>query len=182
MVSPELFVKGRGIDMSTEGRDKYFEKMFREKPPSGNKPLDRQKDALERAHDIRKFEIDLYWKRATYFWAFQVAIFAGLLASFKGDDPIYFFPIIFSFLGFMTSIAWFYVNKGAKFWHENWELHIDLLEEQITGNLHKNVLCYEENKDNTFSLSRINVMTSFIFLMVWAFFFVVLGKEKTRTN
>ncbi|RCU08872.1 hypothetical protein DVA78_18575, partial [Acinetobacter baumannii] len=26
--------------------------------------------ALDKAHDIRKFEIDLYWKRATYFFAF----------------------------------------------------------------------------------------------------------------
>ena len=26
--------------------------------------------ALDKAHDIRKFEIELYWKRATYFFAF----------------------------------------------------------------------------------------------------------------
>lgn len=26
--------------------------------------------SLEKAHDIRKFEIELYWKRATYFFAF----------------------------------------------------------------------------------------------------------------
>lgn len=26
--------------------------------------------ALDKAHDIRKFEIDLYWKRATYFFCF----------------------------------------------------------------------------------------------------------------
>ena len=27
----------------------------------------RQKEAIKYAHDIRKFEIDLYWKRAAYF-------------------------------------------------------------------------------------------------------------------
>ncbi|WP_411545809.1 hypothetical protein QM151_18680 [Klebsiella pneumoniae] len=30
--------------------------------------------ALDKAHDIRKFEIDLYWKRATYFFAFFTVI------------------------------------------------------------------------------------------------------------
>ena len=33
--------------------------------------------AFEKIHDIRKFEIDLYWKRATYNWTFIAAIFAG---------------------------------------------------------------------------------------------------------
>ena len=35
-------------------------------------------DALERAHDIRKFEINLTWKRATYVGAFQGFLFAAL--------------------------------------------------------------------------------------------------------
>jgi len=30
------------------------------------------KEAYNVALDIRKFEIDLYWKRATYFWGFLV--------------------------------------------------------------------------------------------------------------
>ena len=37
--------------------------------------------ALERALDIRKFEIDLYWKRAAYFWTFIAATLAGFIAS-----------------------------------------------------------------------------------------------------
>jgi len=32
---------------------------------------------LEKILDIRKFEIDLYWKRATYFWAFIAASLTG---------------------------------------------------------------------------------------------------------
>ena len=39
------------------------------------------KKALNRAYSLRTFEIEHYWKRATYFWGFQIAIFAafGLL-------------------------------------------------------------------------------------------------------
>jgi len=42
--------------------------------------------ALQLAHDIRKFEIDLYWKRATYFWTFIAATFAGYFAIQAGND------------------------------------------------------------------------------------------------
>jgi hypothetical protein len=38
---------------------------------------ERQKEALKYAHDIRKFEIDLYWRRAAYFWTFIGAAFAA---------------------------------------------------------------------------------------------------------
>ncbi|PSJ55947.1 hypothetical protein C7I85_25910 [Mesorhizobium soli] len=34
--------------------------------------------ALERAHEIRKFEIELYWKRATYFWILHGAVFTAI--------------------------------------------------------------------------------------------------------
>lgn len=41
---------------------------------------DKRKFALEHALDIRKFEIELYWKRATYFWTLIAATFAGYLS------------------------------------------------------------------------------------------------------
>ena len=34
--------------------------------------------ALTRACERRDFEIEHYWKRATYFWAFEAAIFVAL--------------------------------------------------------------------------------------------------------
>jgi hypothetical protein len=44
-------------------------------------PANRRKDALNRAYELRTLEIEHYWKHGTYFWGFQVAIFAafGLL-------------------------------------------------------------------------------------------------------
>ena len=35
------------------------------------------------ALDVRKFEIELYWKRATYFWTFIAATLAEYLPSWK---------------------------------------------------------------------------------------------------
>ena len=81
---------------------------------------DRKKEkALEHALDIRKFEIDLYWKRATYFWAFIGATFAGYGAvqasslSSKTD-----LSVVLSCLGIVFSFGWFCANKGSKQWQE----------------------------------------------------------------
>lgn len=82
----------------------------------------KEAEALKQALDIRKFEIELYWKRASYFWTFIGATLAGFLAiqastaSNKQD-----LSVILSCLGVVFSFAWMYVNRGSKFWQENWE-------------------------------------------------------------
>ncbi|QWF70402.1 hypothetical protein KEF85_13820 [Methylomonas paludis] len=44
--------------------------------------------ALTNALDTRKFEIELYWKRATYFWTFIGVIFGGYALVFtKMESP-----------------------------------------------------------------------------------------------
>ena len=48
-------------------QEKYYESF------AGNK----REKALQLALDIRKFEIELYWKRATYFWTFIAAALAA---------------------------------------------------------------------------------------------------------
>ncbi|MGC9946768.1 MAG: hypothetical protein ABSF64_10410 [Bryobacteraceae bacterium] len=55
--------------------ERISESECRESLPEG-----KRKEALEHAMDIRKFEIDLYWKRATYFWTFIGASLAGYAA------------------------------------------------------------------------------------------------------
>lgn len=46
-------------------RKKYFEALGVQEDAGSER--DKLEAALRRAHEIRKFEIDLYWKRATYF-------------------------------------------------------------------------------------------------------------------
>lgn len=100
--------------------------------------------ALTIALDIRKFEIDLYRKRATYFWAFIAVAFAAYGAIFTARDLS---PrdkghalLTASCVGTVFSVAWFFVNRASKFWQENWEKHVDLLEEATIGPLYKTVL------------------------------------------
>ena len=41
----------------------------------------KKEKALDHALDIRKFEIELYWKRAAYFWTFIAATLAGYMTK-----------------------------------------------------------------------------------------------------
>jgi hypothetical protein len=46
-----------------------------------------QNSALKEAQENRKFEIELYWKRAAYFWVFIGATFGGYSAL--QDSPLF---------------------------------------------------------------------------------------------
>jgi|CZKF01.1.fsa_nt_gi hypothetical protein len=95
--------------------------------------------ALEIALDVRKFEIDLYWKRAAYFWTIIAAAFIGFGAAQQlTDGPIRTdLSVVVSCLGTLFSFAWFCINKGSKYWQMNWEKHVDMLEDQTIGPLYK---------------------------------------------
>src|SRR5262249_38894798 len=93
--------------------------------------------ALASALDIRKFEIELYWKRATYFLAFIAAAFTGYAFTYKtAEEHEPWLATAFSSLGLVFSFAWYLVNRGSKFWQNNWERHVDLLEEMTLGPLY----------------------------------------------
>ena len=97
--------------------------------------------AFSYALDTRKFEIELYWKRATYFWTFIAATLAGYAAiqvsSLKDKTDLL---VMLSCLGVLFSFGWHCVNRGSKQWQENWENHVDLLEDSVAGPLFKTVL------------------------------------------
>jgi hypothetical protein len=100
--------------------------------------------AFNLALEIRKFEIELYWKRATYFWAFITIALVGYATVLAAKD----LPsrekgealLTASCIGTVFSIAWYFVNRASKFWQENWEKHVDLLEDAVIGPLYKTVL------------------------------------------
>ncbi|HML32315.1 hypothetical protein [Sporomusa sphaeroides] len=130
-------------------------------------------EALKYAHDIRKFEIDLYWKRATYFWTFIGATFAGYFALLAGNNkPDSDMLFLLNCLGFAFSLSWFFVNRGSKVWQENWEKHVDMLEDAIVGPLYKTTIKNTVSKWNIvrqrgFSASKINELLSLYICLIW---------------
>lgn len=141
---------------------------------------DKTAKALEHALDIRKFEIELYWKRGTYFWTLIAATFAGyfaVLAAEKIEDKL-FNAYVLACIGFVFTLAWFLVNRGSKFWQENWENHVDMLEDSISGPLYKTVLHRPPDKTvlerfidgpAPISVSKVNQWVSLFTLFVWPF-------------
>lgn len=136
--------------------------------------------ALTYALDIRKFEIELYWKRASYFWTFIAATFAGYItlqasSSVNKTD----LSVILCCLGVIFSTGWLCVNRGSKHWQENWENHVDMLEDAIIGPLYKVVLTrpkpegFQEHCEHlltgptSFSVSKINQLISLFVTILW---------------
>lgn len=129
---------------------------------------DMAKQAFNKAWETRNFEIEMYWKRATYFWAFIASTFVGYFAligtaSYKVQDQYAHVEVYFLIcIGFILSYAWLLTNIGSKSWQRHWETHVDLLENQFTGPLYKIV-----NPRETFSVSKINEIVSAMFTVVW---------------
>ena len=151
--------------------------------------MDRYKKekAFEKAHDIRKFEIELYWKRTTYFWAFIAASFAGYFAILTSKSISFQEQYLFLIesIGFVFSLGWFFVNRASKHWQLNWEKVIDSLEDDITGPLMKNHI----NNHNSFwsltlsyrfSLSRINQIISCFITLIWFLLMILTSIDIIR--
>jgi len=142
--------------------------------------LEKNKTALNIALDIRKFEIELYWKRAAYFWVFIAGTFTAFMAidptkpNALGPDA----RIYIACVGIVVSFAWMLVNRGSKFWQQNWEAHVDLLEDKVIGQVYKKVLYDAAGSKNwiigasQISVSKVNQMISFFVWLVWIALFV----------
>lgn len=129
--------------------------------------------ALENALEIRKFEIELYWSRASYFWAIIALALGGFFALEERADTSDGFVV--ACIGLAFSWAWYLVNRGSAFWQRNWAGHVDLLENSQTGPLHKSIITRESHKLHyplapyKFSPSRLNVMLSIFVCSIWLF-------------
>lgn len=166
-------------------RDAYFEALGLKAPltsraraiksPTADDP-DRgaRLAALERSHEIRQFEIELYWKRSTYFWVLQAAVFTALGLIWKDDSARipYIAPVALAALGLLTSAAGWFSAQGSKFWQENWERHIDMLEDEFEGKLHKTA--WVGRMGVRWSVSNINDRLLLSFVAFWTLIFAVV--------
>ncbi len=153
--------------------EKYAKIMFGDgvdpmaKPPS-EKP--RLVEAYEKAHEVRQFEIELYWKRALYFWGFETVFILAASNLFRMRKLADAFPYLLavSIVAFVFTWLWGRALKGSKQWQENWELHIDLLENGVSGNLYKTVLYKPNHLSDFYSVSKVNEAMNELLQAMWA--------------
>jgi len=126
------------------------------------------KEAYNRAWETRNFEIDKFWLRTAFFWGFIAIIFGGYVTVMTSDNNEKLLLMNFDFylilLGIIFSLAWLLVIIGSKNWQENWEAHIDMLEDKITGPLYKTINC---PSIPYYSVSKINIFLSVLIIIVW---------------
>jgi len=156
--------------MNQDGYDQKFD--------TKNAESEKLRRAFDQVSDIRKFEIELYWKRAGYFWALIAVAFAGYFSILSSQNipNKFFLSFVVSSIGFVFTFAWYLVNRGSKYWQENWENHLDLLEDEITGPLYKTVLKRPKlvtlseklvTGPLSVSVSKINQWVSVFVLAIW---------------
>jgi hypothetical protein len=99
--------------------------------PCENTELSLARSRLDLAVDTRKFEIELFWKRAFFFWGFIAAAFAGygVLHQAHATD----LALAIACFGLVCSVAWTLVNRGSKYWQENWEQKVNRATMSSTG-------------------------------------------------
>lgn len=158
--------------------DKQYRQRFSKQESLDQKSI--QSVALEHALSTRKFEIELYWKRASYFWTFIGAALAGFIAvQASSSNNKTHLSLLLSCLGLVFSFSWLLANRGSKHWQENWENHVDMLEDPVTGPLYKVILTRRppngalERIDHlltgpsAFSVSKINQIISLFMTAIW---------------
>jgi len=139
---------------------------------------EQKKDRLDKILDIRKFEIELYWKRATYFWSFIAAAFTAYGATYDKVELLR-FQFLSICIGLVFSVAFYLVNRASKFWQENWEQHTDYMEDSIIGKLYKITLPQSECEDffkplerYSTSVSKINILLSLFIVVIWTILYI----------
>lgn len=162
----------------------YEEVVFKGTHPENNKAKEntlsksQKTAALDRAWATRNFEIELYWKRALYFWGFIAIAGAGYFSE-AGKE----YRLFISCVGLIFSVAWCLANKASKFWQENWECHIDCLEDDIEGRLYKSVMHggigWNPLKSYPLSVSNLNQFISIVIVLAWG---TLIAKEFSWIN
>lgn len=165
---------------------------------SEKKERKERKEAYKRAHEIRQFETALFWTRGTYYWAFILAAFTAHFAllhilfssciSSKGCrlhlecelcnlPKLYLFALLITaIVCYFFSLCWVLMNKGSKFWQENWEEHIYNLEKEFSGNLYQTILntkkqgdfcaCPLSLKAYNYSVTKVTMLTSIVLTVI----------------
>ena len=160
----------------TQPANNYIKKllMSESKTYLTNADMAKLREAYDKAHDIRKFEIELYWKRTTYVWtliAALITVSGVLLASYfrlnlteetkKALLGAVAFVAVFGL--FITIISQRILQSG-EYWQKNWEYHVNLLEPLFSGKLYGTLLNTTQRR---YSIAKLNNFLYRVVMIVW---------------
>lgn len=84
---------------------------------------EQNRQILEYAVDVRKFEIGLFWTRSLFFWGFTTTALTAYRASLHlGSNAVQFGAAC---AGLVCGVTWTLVNRSSKYWHTVWERKVE---------------------------------------------------------
>ena len=121
--------------------------------------------------DLRKFEIENFWKRSLFFWG-TIAI---ILASYFGAKVNPKFLVFVSLMGFLYNIIFSLSIRGSKYWQEHWETMAILNENELNFKLLKSETSTYISLGNKhfisfphrFSVSKLTMLLSDLTTILW---------------
>jgi hypothetical protein len=131
-----------------------------------------EQNTIRKKYDIalatRNFEIELFWKRSIFFWGFIASAFVGYGIFAQGKESL---AVIIACFGFVCSVAWSLVNRGSKYWQENWESIVVRLENEVTGELFNSSAPQQKKgiwlTSRKFSVSKVVIALSDFTALIW---------------
>ncbi|MGQ4527035.1 RipA family octameric membrane protein [Dermabacteraceae bacterium P13138] len=141
------------------------------------------KRILRTSLENRKLEIELSWQRGLYFLGLVAGTATAYitLLSAQGEKH-YLILTLLSALGTVFSFGWNLAARGGKYWQENWERQVNILEGALGQNTHWGIKDWQETgdvpkvislKEYPFSVSKINQFMGLVITFGWlgAFFY-----------
>lgn len=127
--------------------------------------------------ELRKFEIENFWKRTLFFWGTIAIVLAGYFKADLNDKYL----VFISFLGIIYNLIFSLSIRGSKFWQEHWENVAIVYENSLDFSLLKTQtsnLIDIKNKTQfitypyRFSVSKLTMLLSDITVLLWIMFWL----------
>jgi len=132
-----------------------------------------EKKRFEVAFQCRNMEIDLFWKRSSFYCVF---VGAALVAYYTARTEMAYFGLMIASFGLVASFAWLLGSIGSKWWIENWERKVEESAPAVVGDLFS--VSDEHLKRNfgvspiRFSVTRLAILLSAFGVVLWVVIFM----------
>lgn len=126
----------------------------------------------DKIFDLRKFEIENFWKRTLFFWGTIAIIYAGY---FKAEIGLYL--IILPLMGVLFNLVFSFSIRGSKYWQAHWESMASEFErnqgfELFGTDKMDEIAGWEKSrftKPYRFSVSKLTMLLSDLSVILWVF-------------
>ena len=127
-------------------------------------------DLFDKVLELRKFEIDNFWKRTLFFWGALAVILLTYFKSKIGDEHLVFISLIGILYTFIFSLS----IRGSKYWQEHWEVQAKEFKDDIKlfDEITTPTMVSKFTFPYRFSVSKLTMLLSDLTVLMWVMFWI----------